>query len=736
MDVVYILLGFLLFNSITADYPFSNTSLSWRERVDDLVSRLTMEEIMYQMARGGAGIHGGPAPAVTRLGIGPYQWNTECLRGDVQAGNATAFPEAIGLAATFSPDLIFRVAEATAKEVRAKHNNDVRHGYYYDHTGLSCFSPVINIMRNPLWGRNQETYGEDPHLSGLYATSFVKGLQGDHPRYIRANAGCKHFDVHGGPEDIPSSRFGFNAVVSERDWRLTFLPAFKKCVDAGSYSLMCSYNSINGVPACANSKLLTSILRDEWNFTGYVVSDEVAIENIMFWHQYYLDPIDTVAGCVNAGCNLELSGNSYKPVYLYMLDAIKQKKLTENTVREKVKPLFNTRMRLGEFDPPSTNPYMQLNLSVIQSKEHRELALEAATKSIVMLKGGQTMLPIFKQIPKIAVVGPMANNTGQLFGDYSPDADPRFVSTPWESLRKVAVDSSYAAGCQDGNKCTKYSSSDIQNAVKDSYIVFVCLGTGTDIESEGTDRRDMELPGKQLQLLQDAVKYGGDVSVVLLLFSAGPVNITWAEENKNVVNIFQCFYPAQATGEALLTLFTTVNNSVNPSGRLPYTWYKYANQIPSMIDYSMKEKTYRYFSGEPLYPFGFGLTYTTYNYSNLVVPATVKVGEPVPVQVTVTNTGLFDGDEVVQVYIHWLTTKEPMPNLQLVAVDRVFIQKHTKVTVKLIIDAQSMAVWTDKGFVIEPGSIQVYVGGQLPNQKKTVPSNVLSATFKIVEAKL
>ncbi|VDI08470.1 beta-glucosidase [Mytilus galloprovincialis] len=239
-----------------------------------------------------------------------------------------------------------------------------------------------------------------------------------------------------------------------------------------------------------------------------------------------------------------------------------------------------------------------------------------------------------------------------------------------------------------------------------------------------------------MRSLESLLLFMGGGEVVLLLFTAGPVNITWAEEKKNVVNIFQCFYPAQATGEALLNLFTTVNNSVNPSGRLPYTWYKYANQIPSMVDYSMKEKTYRYFSGEPLYPFGFGLTYTTYNYSNLVVPATVKIGEPVPVQVTVTNTGLFDGDEVVQVYIHWLTTKEPMPNLQLVAVDRVFIQKHTNVTVKLTIDAQSMAVWTDKGFVIEPGSIQVYVGGQLPNQKKTVPSNVLTATFKIVEAKL
>ncbi|KAG8147654.1 hypothetical protein E2320_022631, partial [Naja naja] len=274
------------------DFPFRNPTLSWEERVDDLVNRLTPEEMILQMARGGA-LGNGPAPPIARLGIGPYNWNTECL-----------------------------LANATATEVRAKHNYFDSTGYYGDHTGLSCFSPVLNIMRHPLWGRNQETYGEDPFLTTQLGIAFVKGLQGDHPRYIKANAGCKHFDVHGGPENIPVSRFFFDAKVEERDWRMTFLPQFEACVRAGTFSFMCSYNRINGVPACANKKLLTDILRDEWGFQGYVVSDEGAVELIMAGHRYTHSFLETAIVAVNAGCNLELSYGMKKNVYMYIAEAL------------------------------------------------------------------------------------------------------------------------------------------------------------------------------------------------------------------------------------------------------------------------------------------------------------------------------------------------------------------------------------------------------------------------------
>lgn len=278
------------------DFPFRDPTLPWEERLDDLMARLTLKEMVLQMARGGAK-NNGPAPPIDRLGIGPYNWNTECLRGDVEAyGWATSYPQALGLAASFSPELIYQVANATATEVRAKHNIFASLGDYRDHTGLSCFSPVLNIMRHPLWGRNQETYGEDPFLTSELAVAFVMGLQGNHPRYIKASAGCKHFDVHGGPENIPTSRLNFDAKVEERDWRMTFLPQFEACARAGTFSFMCSYNRINGVPACANKKLLTDILRGEWGFQGYVVSDEGAVELIMVGHHFTHNFLDTAIG--------------------------------------------------------------------------------------------------------------------------------------------------------------------------------------------------------------------------------------------------------------------------------------------------------------------------------------------------------------------------------------------------------------------------------------------------------
>ncbi|XP_046554126.1 probable beta-D-xylosidase 7, partial [Haliotis rubra] len=335
------------------DFPFRNTSLSWDERVEDLVGRLTVEEIMYQMTKGGTSPGNGPTPPIARLGIGPYSWNTECLRGDVEAGNATSFPQSLGLAAAWDPEVVFKVAEATSEEVRGKYNDFVKNKQYGTHKGISCFSPVINIMRDPRWGRNEETYGEDPYLTGQYAAHFVWGLQGDHPRYVRANAGCKHFDVYAGPEDIPVSRMSFNA-------------------------------------------------------NGYVVSDQGAIENIIGSHHYFNNTVDTVAACVNAGCNLELTSRA-DAVYLSMnrevfvlqrgkclfsVDAIKQGKLTEELVRERVKKLFYTRMRLGEFDPPSMNPYSTYDLSYVETKAHRDLAVWAATRTFVLLKNDGNFLPL------------------------------------------------------------------------------------------------------------------------------------------------------------------------------------------------------------------------------------------------------------------------------------------------------------------------------------------------------
>ncbi|XP_048769851.1 xylan 1,4-beta-xylosidase-like [Ostrea edulis] len=728
---LFLLLAFT--NGLSQDYPFRNTSLPWAVRVRDLVGRLTVEEIVVQMSRGGAGPRASPAPAIPRLGIGPFSWNTECLRGDVYAGNATSFPQALGLAATFSTDVLCDVAEATSIEVRAKYNDYQRRKIYGDHKGISCFSPVINIMRHPLWGRNQETYGEDPFLSGEMAASFVSCLQGHNPTYIRTNAGCKHFDVHGGPENIPVSRFSFDAKVSERDWRLTYLPAFKRCVQAGSYSLMCSFNRINGVPACANKRLLTDILRTEWGFTGYVVSDQEAIENIMTYHHYTNNSVDTAALCVKAGCNLELSTNELKPTYFYIIDALKAGKLDKDDIVKSVSPLFYTRMRLGEFDPPQHNPYSSLDLTVIQSEGHRAISLTAAMKSFVLLKNKDEFLPITKQYNTISVLGPMADNKYQQIGSYAPDVMPIFTTTPLQGLSKLSKTVKFAAGCSD-NACTTYNRSEIQKAVNSTDIIFVCLGTGPMIENEDHDRSSMELPGKQTQLLLDSVNFSANgVPVVLLLFNGGPVNITWADRSDRIVAIIECFFPAQETGEAVWRVLTNSGNFSNPAGRLPYTWPKYKHQIPSMINYSMTGRTYRYFHGDPLYPFGYGLSYTTFNFTNAWLNPIIEEGESLTVRTEICNTGALDGEEVIQIYLKWLDTKEDMPIHQLVGFRRIFLKSGETLSWLVTVDANSMAVWSKAGgFHIEPGHYKLYIGSQQPEQGRKVPSNVLIREFKII----
>ncbi|XP_041352633.1 probable beta-D-xylosidase 2 [Gigantopelta aegis] len=718
-----------IINGSFSDYPFRNTSLPFDERVDDLVTRLKLDEIILQMAHGGGGSHGGqPDPPIARLGIKPFQWSTECLRGVAMAGNATSFPQAIGLASSFNAKLIHDVAEATSEEVRAKHNDFVKRGIFHDHTGLGCWSPVINIMRHPLWGRNQETYGEDPYLTGILARHFVSGLQGNHPRYIRAVSTCKHFDAYGGPEDLPVSRQVFNAKVSERDLRTTFLPQFQACTSL-ALGVMCSYNSVNGIPACANKRLLTDILRKEWNYKGYIVTDAGAAQFIIQWHHYYNNSIDAAAGCVNAGVNLELVGAN--PIFLSIGKAIQLRKLTEDLVRERVKPLFFARMRLGEFDPPEMNPYNLFNLSVIQSLAHRELSLKAAMQSFVLLKNSGGFLPLKSKMNSIAIFGPLANNKSQLMGDYAADVDPFFVTTPLHGLAPLAHKVLFTPGCSD-TKCKSYNHTNVKLYASLADLTILCLGTGQSIETENFDRDSIYLPGKQQQLLEDAIKYSKG-PVIVLLFSGGPLDIRLADNSIKIMSIIQCSFPAQAAGVALLNILIGNGPNGNPAGRLPYTWYASQEQVPNMTDYHMANKTYRYFDGTPLYPFGFGLSYTSFFYSNLNIdPTKVKVGQTVTVKFNMTNSGPRDGDEVYEVYISWLNATVPTPRYQLVGFGRVQILKGQTISSMVIITKQQMAVWVDdKGFVVEPGDIRVYVGGQLPNQKKQLTSNILSGTFTV-----
>ncbi|XP_031988485.1 probable beta-D-xylosidase 2 isoform X1 [Corvus moneduloides] len=714
-------------------FPFWDPSLPWHRRLDDLLGRLSPAELVLQVARGGA-MGNGPAPPIPRLGISPYNWNTECLRGDAEApGWATAFPQALGLAAAFSPELIYRVANATATEVRAKHNSFAAAGRYSDHTGLSCFSPVLNIMRHPLWGRNQETYGEDPFLSGELARSFVQGLQGQHPRYVKASAGCKHFSVHGGPENIPVSRLSFDAKVLERDWRMTFLPQFQACVRAGSYSFMCSYNRINGVPACANKKLLTDILRGEWGFDGYVVSDEGAVELIMLGHHYTRTFLETAVASVNAGCNLELSYGMRNNVFMCIPQALAMGNITLQMLRDRVRPLFYTRMRLGEFDPPAMNPYSSLDLSVVQSPEHRNLSLEAAVKSFVLLKNVRGTLPLRAQDlsgQRLAVVGPFADNPRVLFGDYAPVPEPQYIYTPRRGLEMLGANVSFTAGCSEP-RCQQYSRAELVRVVGAADVVLICLGTGVDVETEAKDRSDLSLPGHQLELLQDAVQAAAGRPVILLLFNAGPLDVSWAQAHDSVGAILACFFPAQATGLAIARVLLG-EAGASPAGRLPATWPAGMHQVPPMENYTMEGRTYRYYGQEaPLYPFGYGLSYTTFRYRDLVLsPPVLPVCANLSVSVVLVNTGLRDSEEVVQLYLRWEQSSVPVPRWQLVAFRRVAVLAGRETKLSFQVLAEQRAVWA-QDWRLEPGTFTLFAGGQQPGQKTRAPSEVLSARFSV-----
>ncbi|KAK3767838.1 hypothetical protein RRG08_018622, partial [Elysia crispata] len=626
-------------------YPFRNTSLSWGARVDDLVGRLTDHEMILQMSHGGRSPETGPAPAIPRLGIGAYVWNTECLRGDVGAlENATAFPQAIGLAASFSPGLIYRVASATGREVRGKHNDFVQRGVYASLTGASCFSPVINIVRDGRWGRVQETYGEDPYLTGLLAEHFVSGLQGKDERFIQASAGCKHFDAYAGPE---KGRGGFNAKVTERDLRMTFLPAFRKCVEAGTYSVMCSYNAINGVPACANKRLLTDILRKEWKFKGYVVSDDTAVEQVKTLQKYVNTSVDAAAVCVNAGTNLELSATLRQSMFLYIDEALGEGKLSSEILRDRTRPLFYTRMRLGEFDPPDLNPYYYLDSSVVETKAHRALALEAAIKSYVLLKNGNGLLPLkdLSKFEKVVLLGPMADNTNQLFGDYAPNTSPAYKTTPLDGLRQL-FSVKHETVCSDGTPCSQYKQETVKGLVPGADLLFVALGTGQAVEAEARDRPNLELPGRQKDLLLDVMRYNKDAPIVLLLYNAGPLNVSFADSNPRVSAILEGFFPAQEAGTSLAAVLTNKGGNSGPAGRLPVTWPLQASQLAPISDYSMTGRTYRYMTSDPLYPFGYGLSYTTFVYRSLSLAAeTVQGHHDLNATLIVENSGDISSDE-------------------------------------------------------------------------------------------
>ncbi len=692
------------------EFPFQNPSLTVEERVNDLVGRMTVDEKISQMMNS--------APAVSRLGVPEYNWWNECLHGVGRAGVATVFPQAIGLAATWDEELIFRVSTAISDEARAKHHEFVRNNSRKIYQGLTFWTPNINLFRDPRWGRGQETYGEDPFLTGMLAVQFIKGLQGDDPKYFKTIATVKHYAVHSGPEP---ERHSFDAITDERDLRETYLPQFEMGIKEGkAYSVMCAYNRYNGETCCGSETLLKNILRDEWGFDGYIVSDCGAIDDIYRFHKVVATPAEAAAEGVRAGTDLECGG-----VYRNLKLSLEKGLVSEKEIDVSVRRLFTARFRLGMFDPPEMVKYSQIPSSVNDSEKNKALAKETALKSIVLLKNENGLLPLKKDIGKIAVIGPNSDESFVLLGNYNGTPSDPF--TPLRGITEKLKGSSeviYARGCNwaggmpGQDKTDEELKTEALEAGGKADVIIMCMGITPRLEGEemkvmvdgfrGGDRNRIDLPDVQQQLIKDIHALGKPVILVLLNGSALAIN--W--ESKNVPAIIETWYGGQAAGQALADV---IFGDYNPAGRLPVTFYKSVGDLPDFMDYRMENRTYRYFKGEPLYPFGFGLSYTTFKYGELTTTKTISSGDELKVTVNVKNTGKIAGEEVVQLYLSNLSASVPVPVRALKGFKRIHLNPGETKTVNFIVTPDAFSVIDEQNKrVIKPGIFEISVGGAQP----------------------
>lgn len=691
------------------EFPYQDPSLSVDVRVDDLIGRMTVEEKISQMMNS--------SPAIERLGIPAYDWWNECLHGVARAGLATVFPQAIGLAATWDEDLFFRVSTAISDEARAKHHEFVRNGQRRRYQGLTFWTPNINIFRDPRWGRGQETYGEDPFLTGKLAVQFVKGLQGDDPKYFKTIATLKHYVVHSGPEP---ERHSFDALTDERDFRETYLPQFEMGIREGkAYSVMCAYNRYNGEATCGSDDLLNGILRTEFGFDGYIVSDCGAINDIYRGHKLVGTAAEASALAVKTGTDLEC-GSAYRN----LKEALEKNLISEKELDVSLRRLFVARFRLGMFDPPAMVKWASIPYSVNDSEPNKKLAKETALKSIVLLKNQNSILPLKKDVGTIAVIGPNSDQSFVLLGNYN--GVPSDPVTPLRGIReKVAGESEvlYAQGCNwvagmPKQKPEEELKAEALEVVKKADVVIMCMGITPRLEGEemrvaidgfrGGDRTRIDLPDVQQELIKAVHATGKPVILVLLNGSAIAVN--W--ENENIRAIVETWYGGQAAGEALADV---IFGDHNPAGRLPVTFYKSVNDLPDFSDYKMDNRTYRYFRGEPLYPFGYGLSYTSFKYSKLKVAKTVKSGENLRVSVKIQNTGGMAGDEVAQLYVSNLEADVPVPLRSLRGFKRIHLKPGESRTVSFEVAADAFTVIDlNNKRVADPGQFLITVGGRQP----------------------
>jgi len=703
---------------------YLNPEYPLEKRVENLVSLLTLDEKIGQMQHNAA--------AIERLGIPQYNWWNECLHGVARNGIATVFPQAIGMAATFNPDLIFREADVISTEARAKYYEAVGKGSRDIYQGLTFWSPNINIFRDPRWGRGQETFGEDPFLTSQIGKSFVKGLQGNDPNYFKVIATAKHFAVHSGPE---SQRHKFDAWPSHTDLYETYLPAFEALVkEAKVYSVMTCYNRVYGTPSSANTFLFKETLRGKWGFKGYVVSDCWAISDMYNFHNFVPTAEKAAALSIKAGTDL-----SCGPEYGSLKKAIELGYITENELDISLKRLFEARFRLGLFDPPSKVKYSNIAATDYDTEANRKLAREVAQQSIVLLKNENGILPISNKIKNIAVIGPYANDTSVLLGNYN--GIPSQPVTLLEGIRARAAKNTkvvFSQGVERPEIQALNKSYDLVestplftkaiSAAKSADVVIFAGGISPNLEGEemdvkvpgfaAGDRTDLELPKNQLQLLE-ALKALGK-PIILVLTNGSALAINWAKENANA--IVETWYPGEEGGNALADVLF---GDYNPAGRLPITFYKSVNDLPAFEDYSMAGRTYKYFDGEALYAFGHGLSFTSFEYKSVKPNAvTYNSNDTITLSITISNSGKYDGDEVVQVYAKQPEELKGQPIKSLVAFQRIhFVKDETKdVTITIPVSRLRHFDLSMNDYSIAKGNFELLIGSASDDirMKKTV----------------
>jgi beta-glucosidase len=684
------------------------------ERIKELVSQMTLEEKVSQLSYTSA--------AIPRLGIPEYNWWNECLHGVARAGVATVFPQAIALGATFDEELIREIAGAISDEARAKYNEALAQGNRRQYWGLTFWTPNINIFRDPRWGRGQETYGEDPCLTGRIGAALVRGLQGDDPERLKTAACAKHFAVHSGPEKL---RHTFDAVVSRKDLFETYLPAFQALVEAGVESVMGAYNRTLGEPCCGSALLLPEILRGAWQFKGHVVSDCWAIQDFHANHKVTPGPEESAALALNAGCDLNCGCT-----YPALTAACKRGLVSMEAIDRALSRLLRTRFKLGMFDPPEQDPWAGLDRRVINCEKHRNLARKAAEKSIVLLKNDKNLLPLDSSPREILLLGPGAANTHALFGNYY-GISPHYV-TILEGLA-AKIQNTFGTSIEYRQGCLQYDENHPSNvpfgvsgAVDLVIAVFGLDGAmegeeGDAIASDSNGDRDrIELPPWQLAYLRKLRDQGKPV--ILILTGGSPIAIP--EDIADAV-LF-AWYPGERGGEAVANI---IFGDQVPSGKLPITFPASTEQLPPYEDYSMRGRTYRYMTEKPLYPFGFGLSYTEFRFTGLDLSSeTLAPGETLEIGVELSNAGSRDAEEVVQLYVAREDRTGDDPLCSLRDFRRVPVPSGKTVTVNFRLDSRAFESVDERGArVLLPGSYRVIAASAAPlpvSQERGAPAPI------------